>query len=155
MKHEKGRCALTHDRSLSDAAPVHLDRQGLGVLTEQQCFELLDTARLGRIALTNRALPIILPVAFARLDDDLIFRVGEGALSKAAQMGQVVCFEVDWADDRFDSAWSVAAIGQLSFLEEPERVRRAERLHLIPWSAECDSFVQMTPQMISGRRRVV
>lgn len=138
---------------MADAATVHVDRQGLGVLTEQQCRELLASARLGRIALTDRALPIILPVGFARLDDDLIFRVGQGALSKAARMGQVVCFETDWADDTFDRAWSVAAIGQLSPLKEPARLIRAEQLDLISWSAHCDEFVQLTPQMISGRCR--
>lgn len=138
---------------MPDAATVHVDRQGLGVLTEQQCHELMDSARLGRIALTDRALPIILPVGFARLDDDLIFRVGQGALSKAARMGQVVCFEADWADDTFDQAWSVVAIGQLSLLEEPARLIRAERLDLFSWSAQCDEFVQLTPQMISGRCR--
>lgn len=138
---------------MPDAATVDLDRQGLGVLTEQQCLALLGSARLGRIALTDRALPIILPVGFARLDDDLIFRVGQGALSRAARMGQVVCFEVDWADDAFEQAWSVAAIGQLSMLQEPARLIRAERLDLMSWSAQCDEFVQLTPQMISGRCR--
>jgi nitroimidazol reductase NimA-like FMN-containing flavoprotein (pyridoxamine 5'-phosphate oxidase superfamily) len=136
---------------MPEAATVHVDRQGLGVLTETQCLALLDSTRLGRIALTDRAMPIILPVGFARLDNDLIFRVGQGALSRAARMGQVVCFEVDWTDDRFENAWSVAAIGQLSTLDQPARLRRAQGLDLIPWSSQCDEYVQLTPQLISGR----
>ena len=123
------------------------------VLNDHECLTLLGSVRLGRIALTNRALPIILPVAFATMDSDLVFRVGEGAIAKAADMQQVVCFEADWADHSLAAAWSVTAIGQLFTLRHPSDLEQAMRLDLEPWTADCDTFVGLRPQLLSGRSR--
>lgn len=128
-----------------------VDRQGLGVLNEEQCSALLDSVRLGRVALTDRALPIILPVGFGRLDNDLIFRVGQGALARAAGMQQVVCFEADWMGASRTEAWSVLAIGQLSLLDDPSMIKRAELLDLMQWSPSCSTFVRLKPQVMTGR----
>ena len=62
------------------------DRQGLIVLDEAACRALLHTVHLGRVALTDGALPMILPVTFACLDRDLVFRAGPGALQRAARL---------------------------------------------------------------------
>ena len=123
------------------------------VLNDHECLELLSSARLGRIALTIRALPIILPVAVATMDSALVFRVGQGAISKAADMQQVVCFEADWANGGLSVAWSVTAIGQLFTLRQPSDVARARQLDLVPWDDECQTFVALKPQVLSGRSR--
>lgn len=124
-------------------------------LDDHECLTLLGSARLGRIALTNRALPIILPVGFATMDGDLVFRVGQGAISKAADMEQVVCFEADWADHGLAAAWSVAAIGQLFTLRDPTDLERARQLDLVTWAEDCETFVALRPQLLSGRSRRV
>ena len=123
------------------------------VLDDQECLTLLGSAGLGRIAITSRALPLILPVAFATMDGDLVFRVGQGALSKAADMKQVVCFEADWADHGLGAAWSVTAIGHLFTLSDPTDIEHARQLDLVPWTADCQTFVGLRPQMFSGRSR--
>ena len=50
---------------------MHIDRAGLRVLTREECLALLATAEIGRIAISARALPVILPVRFA-MDGDRI-----------------------------------------------------------------------------------
>jgi len=52
---------------------------------------------------------MILPVTFACLDDDLVFRTGPGAVERAAVARQVVCFEADWLDEQITAGWSVSA----------------------------------------------
>ena len=141
--------AHTQDRTALQA----LAQTTMKVLSDDECLKLLASARLGRIALTNRALPIILPVAFATMDRDLLFRVGQGAISKAADMGQIVCFEADWSDHGLAAAWSVTAIGRLFTLRDPTDLERARQLDLVPWTEDCETFVGLTPQLLSGRRR--
>lgn len=123
------------------------------VLNDDECLRLLGSARLGRIALTSRALPVILPVTFATMKRDLVFRVGQGAISKAADMQQVVCFEADWADHGSTAAWSVTAIGHLFTLSEPTDLECARQLDLVPWADDCETFVGLKPQLLSGRSR--
>ena len=113
---------------------MNSDGQGMLVLDEAACRALLRSTRLGRIALTDHALPMILPVAFTCLDLDIIFRVGSGALARAADAEQVVCFETDWADSRIAAAWSVAAIGHLSRVDDPDLIERC-RLADLPLGA--------------------
>ena len=144
---------------------VDSDGQGMLVLDEAACRALLRSTRLGRIALTDHALPMILPVAFTCLDLDIIFRVGSGALARAADAEQVVCFETDWADSRIAAAWSVAAIGHLSRVDDPDLIERCRLADLPAWSglgdrtqtgatrADSGGYLTLSPQVITGRRR--
>jgi nitroimidazol reductase NimA-like FMN-containing flavoprotein (pyridoxamine 5'-phosphate oxidase superfamily) len=149
---DQGLCALTTTSRMGDRGGVQVDRQEMGVLSEDECSTLLDSARLGRLALTDGALPMIVPLGFARLDGDLIFRVGSGVVQRAAEMNQVVCFETDWVDAAYRAAWSVSAIGVLSMLRHVDR-QRADQLDLVQWSSSSATYVQLTPQLVSGRRR--
>jgi nitroimidazol reductase NimA-like FMN-containing flavoprotein (pyridoxamine 5'-phosphate oxidase superfamily) len=130
---------------------MQIDRQGMSVLSEDRCFDLLGTMQLGRIAVTERALPSILPVRYARLGDAILFRVGEGTLLRAARMGQIVCFEADSGDHQLEGAWSVTAIGQLRVVEDREQVELAEQIDLVPWSAWSNTFIRLVPQVVNGR----
>ena len=81
---------------------------------------------------------MILPVAFAMLDADLVFNVGPGTLSRAADHCDVVCFETDSVDERLDDMWSVWVVGHLSRDREPggcvsRRAARPEPLGKSPW----------------------
>lgn len=66
---EEGRSALatrrraSDDRGVSDPWPAFARPPGLVPLDEAQCAELLSTARTGRLATTQRALPVVAPVA--------------------------------------------------------------------------------------------
>jgi uncharacterized protein len=136
---------------------MHSDTNGMLVLDEAACRALLHSTRLGRIALTDRALPMILPVAFACLDRDILFRVGPGTLGRAAEAEQVVCFETDWADESGNAAWSVAAIGRLARVRDPQKVEACRQIDLPSWSdgptPDSGGYITLSPQMITGRRR--
>ena len=139
------------------------DHQGLIVLDEAACRALLHTVRLGRVALTDGALPMILPLTFACLDRDLVFRTGPGVLQRAALARQVVCFEADWVDEKITAGWSVSAIGHLRAVTEPAHAERCRATALPTWSnamtsgsaPDHDAFVALTPELFSGRRRCV
>jgi nitroimidazol reductase NimA-like FMN-containing flavoprotein (pyridoxamine 5'-phosphate oxidase superfamily) len=63
---------------------VILDRCELEVLDWDACFALAGTQPIGRLGVTNDALPIIMPVAFALLDRTPVFQVASGAVRRAA-----------------------------------------------------------------------
>lgn len=131
------------------------DGDGLEILEEDDCQALLRTARLGRVALSHQALPVILPVTFAAAGPDLIFSVGSGLLAHAAEQGHIVCFQTDWTDPDALSAWSVSVVGQLSMLTNPIEIREAQALDIAPWSSAALRYVRLRPSLVSGRRQVM
>ena len=120
------------------------------ILDEPECAKLISTQRLGRIATTRHALPIIIPVVYGCLDEDIIFRVSSGILQRAASDAHVVCFQTDHAgDSNFQSSWSVSVIGSLSLLKDPLKLIAARELPLGPWNA--DTFIALKGSLYSGR----
>jgi uncharacterized protein len=126
-------------------------------LDEQACRALLGSVRLGRVALSERALPMILPVPFACLDRDVVFQVSEPALVRAAHDKHVVCFEADHAraDAATDGvpviAWTVAVVGQLSVITEPVDLERCRALPELNSPGPSAEFIRMSPEVFQGR----
>ncbi len=92
--------------------PVSTDRPHPEPLDRERCLKLLETSDAGRVALSDQALPTIVPVRY-RYDPryvsiDLAFE----ALAVAAKRGHVVCFETD-AEDESGERWSVTIVGRL------------------------------------------
>jgi len=118
------------------------------VLPEAECLRLLAGERLGRVAITVRALPVILPVRFALDGDEIVFRAPSGGVLAEATRHAVIAFEADGSEPG-GSSWSVLATGLARHLVE----RDAQAVtSLPPWSSESDVFVALTPQLLSGRR---
>lgn len=92
---------------------MELDRNGLRILRRADCLALLGGARVGRIALSHNAMPIILPVMYGVEAEVIVFRADGGLLAEAARRGDVVCFETDSGDDVAGGLWSVLVLGKL------------------------------------------
>jgi nitroimidazol reductase NimA-like FMN-containing flavoprotein (pyridoxamine 5'-phosphate oxidase superfamily) len=128
--------------------------QGLEILGEQECFDLLATRHVGRVAVTVGALPAIFPVNYALMGGTIVFRTGEGTKLSAALRNAVVAFEIDEFDGFAHGGWSVMAVGMARELDGAA-LDDARRLPLRPWAdGERDRFVQVVPELVSGRRIV-
>ena len=126
--------------------------EGLVILPEEECFELLGRHHVGRVAVTVGALPAVFPVNYTMLDGAIVFRTGDGTKLRAALNQTVVAFEIDDLDAFAHTGWSVMAIGVASQLEG-DALARAKRLPLRPWAdGERDHYVRVVPEMVSGRR---
>lgn len=131
--------------------------QGSGLrledLTEAECREWLAAGSVGRVAISVGALPAILPVNYALLDSDVVFRTTEGSKLHAALERSVVAFEIDDTDAERQTGWSVLVVGHASALWRLEDIERARALDLRPWvSGTRDRFVRVSTALISGRR---
>jgi len=130
---------------------VEQDRNGLRILDAGDCAALLSSTRIGRLAITERAVLVIVPVVFASIDGDLIFSVGPGVLAHAASRGQIVCFEADGADNEFTSLWSVAMTGSLSIVATPLDEAVIDRLDVGPWTNAAPVYVRLSVALCNGR----
>jgi hypothetical protein len=89
-----------------------LDTAGLKVLTSGECLLLLRDVTVGRIALSHRALPLILPVRFRIEGDDRIaIATMPGSTLHRGTDGTVVAFEAEGPAGSAEPTWSVVAHG--------------------------------------------
>ena len=132
---------------------MQLDRNGLEVLSRAECLRLLARSRVGRVVVTDRALPAAFPVNFALLDEDVVFLTTAGSKLEAAEGEEVMAFEADEIDPVLHSGWSVLVQGLASVISDRDELAQARALGLEPWAPGGKfQFVRIRAELVSGRR---
>src|SRR5262249_49993033 len=109
--------------------------------------------RVGRVAVDTGERPAVLPVLYAVLDGDVVFRTAPGDKLVAAALHRTVAFETDAFDLDPRTGWGGDVVGTAEELVHPDDRRRAEQLGLQPWAGdERDRFVRIRAEHVSGRR---
>ncbi|HLZ36302.1 MAG TPA: pyridoxamine 5'-phosphate oxidase family protein, partial [Mycobacteriales bacterium] len=98
---------------------METDRNGLEVLSREECLTLLETVPVGRIVVTISALPVILPVHFSVVDGTVVIRTSPGTKLATATRNTVVAFEADSVDAQGEVGWSVAVTGTAASVSDP------------------------------------
>jgi len=84
------------------------------MLNSGECIDRLRACRLGRIGMSDRALPTIEPVAYDIVGASVMFPVPKGGmLEAAADRGDIVCFQADSVDAIDHERWNVVIVGKL------------------------------------------
>jgi nitroimidazol reductase NimA-like FMN-containing flavoprotein (pyridoxamine 5'-phosphate oxidase superfamily) len=85
----------------------------------EECWRLLGTADVGRLALSVDALPAVLPVSYAMDGREVAMCLGELRVPERAAHGAIVALEVDelGAGDR--AGWFVHAVGMARLAPGP------------------------------------
>jgi nitroimidazol reductase NimA-like FMN-containing flavoprotein (pyridoxamine 5'-phosphate oxidase superfamily) len=132
-------------------------RTGMTILEPDECWALLRTAEVGRLAVAIAARPDIFPINFVVDHGSVVFRTAEGTKLAASVLGIAVAFEVDGYDGDAGEAWSVVIKGRAQEIERMHELFDAMDLPLFPWhAAPKHRFVRITPEEVTGRRfRVV
>lgn len=126
--------------------------QGLELLTERECRELLTTEQVGRVGVSVGALPAIFPVNYRMVDGDIVFRTGEGLKHRAALRGSVVGFEVDRIDAATMSGWSVLVVGVANEVDADPN-GSGPYAGIRSWAGgDRRHLVRIHPEVVSGRR---
>jgi nitroimidazol reductase NimA-like FMN-containing flavoprotein (pyridoxamine 5'-phosphate oxidase superfamily) len=123
----------------------------LETLSTKECWDLLGTQGVGRVAYTEHALPKILPVNYSLVDRHLLLRLSAAGLARWLDR-QVVAFEVDEVDRLWHGGWSVVVIGTARALTS---VSDATRGLTVPasWAGpDHQALVTITVGDIQGRR---
>ena len=103
-------------------------------LEASECVELMKSVPVGRIAITIKALPVILPVNFVVIDDVIVFRTVPGTKLAAATSGAVVAFEVDSYEPHGRTGWSVVVQGMASEVTDPLELESVRRSGVASWA---------------------
>jgi uncharacterized protein len=126
------------------------------VLSPEQCWQLLTSAEVGRLAVAVAGDVDIFPLNFAVDDGAILFRTAEGTKLVEIVMAGRVAFEVDGYEPEHGRAWSVVVKGHAENLEKFDDLYHAQELPLFPWNASPkERFVKLTPVRITGRRFTV
>ena len=125
------------------------EEEPVGVMTTEECWEMLRSQEFGRLAFHLAGEVHLTPINYAVDHDTLLFRTAEGSKLLAVEMNPDVAFEIDEFDE--EQARSVVVRGVARHLGEDEE-HRAENVPLRPWvpSLKYD-VVEIRPTEISGR----
>lgn len=135
---------MTFDDVNATSVPVQ-------VLSEEDCWNALLSASLGRLAVAVGGSPDIFPVNFVAADRRLLFRTASGTKLIELTVNNRVAFETDGVGR--DDAWSVIVHGTARALETQREIDEAEALPLRPLIPTVKPvFVEIVPESITGRR---
>jgi nitroimidazol reductase NimA-like FMN-containing flavoprotein (pyridoxamine 5'-phosphate oxidase superfamily) len=122
-------------------------------LSIDQCWVLLDSEVVGRIALIVDGHPEVFPVNFVLQRRSIVFRTAGGTKLWGAITAKPVAFEIDGYDAHEQTAWSVVARGEAELIEDQADKDAVDELLLEPWQpGEKNYYVRLAPKALTGRR---
>lgn len=120
-------------------------------LGSNECFELLASAPLARLAVSVGNLVDIFPITIVVDQKVLLFRTAPGSKLLTLTINANVAVEVDGFDDAY--AWSVVVAGRAEELQLRGDIDAADALPLVPWIPTSKyRYVRVHPTRITGRR---
>jgi hypothetical protein len=114
-------------------------------LSERECWELLATVSVGRLALSVHALPVILPVQYCLDGRRLAVCLGHHALPERALDETILAFAADSIDPVTRSGWLVQVQGKSVI---PNKLR----IDTDCGSPAAAQVIDIEPGKISGHR---
>lgn len=140
-------------RDLIDSETVALDHAGLGVLSSDVCFQLMESSVVGRVAFVSDGEVVVLPVNYATAGTSVVFRSAVGSKLSAAVFRESVSFEVDSFDPVTKTGWSVLITGVAETVVDGSETEALEKLRLAPWAdtVERPFWIRIVPNSVSGR----
>lgn len=123
-------------------------------LSNQECWALLRSHTLGRVAVMVDGRPEIFPVNYRAGDDAIVFRTAPGAKLANAPM-TLSCFEIDGWDDRTGTGWSVMLHGPIFEITDAADRRAASLRELAVRPAapgERNHWLALYAEAVTGRR---
>lgn len=122
-------------------------------LGPNECWYLLGTTEVGRLAVSIRNRPDIFPVNYKVDDQTIVINTAPGTKLAAAVLGRAVAFEADVLDPVTRTAWSVVVRGVAEEIADIEGLVDAENLGIETWAADQKTrFMRIVPEVVSGRR---
>lgn len=112
---------------------------------EEECWKLLATASVGRVALSVKALPAILPVQYYLDGRTLAACLGHHQISERSLHDAIVAFAADAIDPATRAGWSVQIQGRAT-------IPRQVRIDLDCGHPAAAQIVRIEPARITGHR---
>jgi hypothetical protein len=121
-------------------------------LSESECWALLRTTSVGRLAVWVEDHPDIFPLNYAVDHGTVVFRSSAGTKVSAALSDSPVALEADGYDAETAEVWSVVIRGNAEEIRGQDLIGTTD-LPLFPWQAgDKGRFIRIVPTATSGRR---
>lgn len=121
----------------------------LVVLSDDECWDLLRSRPVGRVAWSGMQGVSVVPVNYAVDEDAVLLRTTPYSLMARDCAGRDVAFEVDSIDEASHDGWSVLVRGRC---EREERTGEGPR----PWATGSRVLgLRIAVRLITGRRIVL
>jgi transcriptional regulator with XRE-family HTH domain len=125
----------------------------LETLSSDECWAHLAPGGIGRFLFVADRGPVAVPVNFAMLGADVVFRTDDRTAAAGAIGQPKVSFDVDHVDDALSEGWSVLVSGTASILTEPGDLHAAAGLGIEPWAGgDRATYIRLAAEEITGRR---
>jgi nitroimidazol reductase NimA-like FMN-containing flavoprotein (pyridoxamine 5'-phosphate oxidase superfamily) len=149
---------VTDERPADSAGEVGdelWDPGSLDELDSVECWRLLATLPVGRVAVVVGHYASVFPVNYALDGRSIVFRTGAGAKLWALDRSNVT-FEADDIDVEHQGGWSVMIKGtgqEVSVENNPNLAARSQAAGAAPWAPGPRSrLVRIVADQITGRR---
>jgi len=120
-------------------------------IDEAECWELVRSREVGRVAYADEHGPMVVPITFAVDDESLLFRVAPYSELARHLPGARAAVEVDDIDYFTRSGWSVVLRGTIESLDSDDLP--APEARPTPWpEGQRTMHLRLTPEVITGRR---
>jgi hypothetical protein len=121
-------------------------------MAEEMCLMALRTERIGRIVLTERALPLAVPVSYLVTPEGVVVRVPDHDSSGWHAAGSVVALEADAHD--CDGGWSVLVLGMADEVTDAAQIDLFDRTVPTTWAdtSASNAYLRIPFSLVSGRR---
>lgn len=123
-------------------------------LSPSDCRLLLGSVPVGRVAFVVNGPPLVLPVNFTLMGNEIVIQTAAmSPLAALARAQRLVSFEADDIDERSRLGWSVLCHGPARIsTEQGEQDHHAESL-VRPWfGGDRRTVLVIAPTVITGRR---
>ena len=132
---------------MSDADDVMIE------LTEDECWNLLRTHTLGRLAASAAGVIDIFPLNYYADGTSILMRTSPGTKLVEMTIHHDVAFEIDDFSDT--EAMSVVVKGTAEWLDSRAQIDEADTVPLVSWLPTLKYvYVRITPTSVTGRRFV-
>ena len=122
------------------------------VLTRDECLQHLAAGSVGRVSVSSRAMPAVMPVRYSLVDDRIFFWADPHDHPAAIADGTVIGFQADDIDPITHEGWSVMIVGLVSHVRQPEAVAALEHDTPRGWAAASGPLVALSLDLVDGRR---
>lgn len=143
-------------RSALGARPQRTERgamgTGLRALSTAECLQRLVLGGVGRVSVTEHALPIILPVLFVCDGDSVLFGTARGGLLARTCHEAVIAFEASDVSAATGAGWSVLVVGVSSVLPGAGTVGATAPGQLDHAGSDPDLLVRLRMGRITGQQ---
>jgi nitroimidazol reductase NimA-like FMN-containing flavoprotein (pyridoxamine 5'-phosphate oxidase superfamily) len=132
---------------MSDAEDVMIE------LTEDECWNLLRTHTLGRLAASAAGVIDIFPLNYYADGSTILMRTSPGTKLVEMTIHHDVAFEIDDFSDA--EAMSVVVKGTAEWLDSRAQIDEADTVPLVSWLPTLKYvYVRISPTSVTGRRFV-